>query len=69
MKELKTFKVNNKDQKNYVSDTLFIAKLGLISHLVLVYLLLNLSMLLLNKICSTEQVLRLRHIPRKQDVI
>ena len=55
-------KLTIKTQK-YVSDVLFIVKLGLISHLVFVYLLLILSMFLFNKICSKAQVLRLLHMP------
>ena len=38
-------------------------KLGLISHLVLVFLLLNLSMLLQNKLCSIAQVSMILYIP------
>ena len=43
----------------------FIAKLGLISHLVLVYLLLTFNMLLLNNICSIAQFLGFVHIPQE----
>ena len=43
----------------------FIAKLGLISHLVLVYLLLTFNMLLVNNICSIAQFLGFVHIPQE----
>lgn len=40
-----------------MSDVVFIVKLGLISHPVLIYLLLSLNMILFNKIWSIAQVL------------
>ena len=39
----------------------------MVSHLVLVYLLLTLSMLLFNKTCSVEHILRLLHISQKTE--
>ena len=47
----------------------FIGKFGQISHLVLIYLLLNMNISFNNKICSIAQVLRLFHILQEREHI
>ena len=67
-KALKFIQSWQERRKNYVNGVLIVVKLGLISHLVLGYSLLTLSMLLLIKICSIAQDLKLLHFSGKQHV-
>ena len=51
-------KIHSKLSKKPIKTTsVFIVKLGLISHFVLAYLLVTVTMLLFSKICPTAQVL------------